>query len=295
VHEHVHAADAQHGGVEVVAVEHAVVEVLPLRGVGEHAGVLLAQMLRGGDKEPRRTRGGVRDFVRGLRVDHRHHQLDDVPRSAELAVDPGAGDLSQQVLIQVAGGVAVLHRDVVKHVHHTGQQLRGWDGEAGILHMFAVGRPVPAEGAEERENLRVDDLEHLAGLIVLEHRPSQLLPIWAEAQGLRPAGAARLLLSEGVQIVEPADEKQIGDLLDNLEWIGDTPGPEGIPNSVDLALQLPSDQLCLPLGLRRSRDRTRTELYTAARRRCGRLSVRCWAEQGKQPELMPFTCINPAG
>ena len=105
----------------------------------------------------------------------------------------------------------------------------------------------------------------LAGLVVLEHRPPQLLLIWAEAQGLRLAGAARLLLSEGVQIVEPADEQQIGDLLDNLERIGDTSRPEGIPNSIDLALQLPGDQLCLPLGVRRSSDRTRTELYTAAR------------------------------
>ena len=38
VHQHVHAADAQHGGVEVIAVEHAVVEVAALGGVSEHGG-----------------------------------------------------------------------------------------------------------------------------------------------------------------------------------------------------------------------------------------------------------------
>ena len=62
----------------------------------------------------------------GCGADHLHHQLDDVPGGAELAVDPRAGDLGQQVLVEVAVGVAVGHRDVVEHVHHPRQQLRRW-------------------------------------------------------------------------------------------------------------------------------------------------------------------------
>jgi hypothetical protein len=35
------------------------------------------------------------------------HELDDVPRRAELAVLTGGGDLAQHVLVEVAVGVAV--------------------------------------------------------------------------------------------------------------------------------------------------------------------------------------------
>ena len=39
---------------------------------------------------------------------------------------PGRGDLGEQVLVEVAVGVAVGHRDVVEHVDHPRQQLPGW-------------------------------------------------------------------------------------------------------------------------------------------------------------------------
>jgi hypothetical protein len=49
-------------------------------------------------------------------------RLDDVARRAELAVLAGAGNLAQHVFVEVALGVAVLHRHMVEHVHHLGQQ-----------------------------------------------------------------------------------------------------------------------------------------------------------------------------
>ena len=48
----------------------------------------------------------------GLGRGHLHHEPDDVARGAELAVLPGAGDLAEHVLVEVALGVAVLHRHV---------------------------------------------------------------------------------------------------------------------------------------------------------------------------------------
>ena len=38
------------------------------------------------------------------------------------------------------------------------------------------------------------------------------------------------VLLQRVQVVEPLDEKQVGDLLDDFERIGDAAGPEGIPD-----------------------------------------------------------------
>ena len=87
VQQHVHAADAQHGSVEVVAVEHAGVEVFPLRRVGQDRGVLFADvLLRCCDQEPCGAAGRVADLIRRLWGDHVDHQLDDVSGVRELAV-----------------------------------------------------------------------------------------------------------------------------------------------------------------------------------------------------------------
>ena len=50
-----------------------------------------------------------------------------------------------------------------------------------------------------------------------------------------------LVLLERLQVVEAADEQQVGDLLDDLERVGDAAGPEGVPDAVDLALELTGD------------------------------------------------------
>jgi hypothetical protein len=62
-------------------------------------------------------------------LDQLDHHLDDVPRRAELAVNAGLGDLRQQVLVQVALGVARLHRDAADHRHHPLQEGRRRDDE----------------------------------------------------------------------------------------------------------------------------------------------------------------------
>jgi hypothetical protein len=41
-----------------------------------------------------------------------------------------------------------------------------------------------------------------------------------------------------VQVVEPAQEEQVRDLLDDLERVRNAAGPEGVPDPVDLALEL---------------------------------------------------------
>jgi hypothetical protein len=53
-----------------------------------------------------------------------------------------------------------------------------------------------------------------------------------------PGGA---VLFQRVQVVQPAQEEQIGDLLDHLERVGDAAGPEGVPDLVDLALDVAGD------------------------------------------------------
>ena len=81
------------------------------------------------------------------------HELDDVARRAELAVLPGAGDLAEHVFVEVALGVAILHRHLVEHVHDFGEQRGRGDGEARVLHVMRVGGVVAAERAQEREDV----------------------------------------------------------------------------------------------------------------------------------------------
>ena len=64
--------------------------------------------------------GRIADRVLGRRRDHLDHQRDDVARRAELAVLPGGGDLAEHVLVEVALGVAILHRDLVEQVDDLG-------------------------------------------------------------------------------------------------------------------------------------------------------------------------------
>jgi hypothetical protein len=56
-----------------------------------------------------------------------------------------------------------------------------------------------------------------------------------------------------VQVVQPAQEEQVGDLLDHLQRVGDAAGPEGVPDLVDLALDVAGDHL---EGLHREQQRT---------------------------------------
>ena len=46
--------------------------------------------------------------------------------------------------------------------------------------------------------------------------------------------AIGLVFGEGLQVVEAAEEEQVSDLLNDFEGVGDTTGPEGVPDGVDL-------------------------------------------------------------
>jgi len=44
-----------------------------------------------------------------------------------------------------------------------------------------------------------------------------------------------------VEVVEALDEQQVGNLLDDLERVGDAAGPERIPDAVDLIAEFPGE------------------------------------------------------
>jgi hypothetical protein len=169
VEEHVHAADAEHGGIEVVAVEGGFVEAAAGGGIlVDGVAVVGVEILGGGDEESGGATGGIADLVLGRGCGHVHHQADDVARAAELAVLPGAGDFPQHVFVEVALGVAVGHVDGVELIHDIGEDAGRGHHKGGVLHVVAVGAAAfaadrLAEGLYQRECLVPHGGEHLVG------------------------------------------------------------------------------------------------------------------------------------
>lgn len=87
----------------------------------------------------------------------------------------------------------------------------------------------------------VDEAEHLPRLLQLERRPAKagvgnpagIVAFGEDAPLDRLACAARLGLLDGLQLVQPPDEQQVGDLLHHAQGVGHAPGSEIVPDAVD--------------------------------------------------------------
>ena len=206
-------------------------------------------MLGRGDEEPGRAAGGVADDVLGCGVGHLDHELDDVPRRAELPVLPGGGDLAEHVLVQIALGVAVGHVDGVELIDHVGEHTRRGHHEQGILHMMRVGAgafgvvvAIGAEGFDEGEDLRLHRLKHLLRRSLLEPRPAEgILPFLEDRVFDRLAGAGGLGFLQRLDFVEPFDEEQVGELFDDRQRVGDAARPHGVPDAIDFGFEFAGD------------------------------------------------------
>jgi hypothetical protein len=108
---------------------------------------------------------------------------------------------------------------------------------------MGVGGAVAAEGTEEGEDVLADDRVHVGGLEVLETGPAQVLV--GALLGILAAGedgvlnrfffAVGQVLFQDLLVVEAAEEEEVGDLLHDFEGVGDASGPEGVPDTIDLA------------------------------------------------------------
>ncbi len=94
---------------------------------------------------------------------------------------------------------------------------------------------VVLQRADEGKDALSHDVVHLRRRFVLELRPAQGTLFVAEDRAFDGAfGAARFPQGGVVQIVQPFDEGQIGDLLDDFQRVRDAARPEGVPQLVYL-------------------------------------------------------------
>jgi hypothetical protein len=78
------------------------------------------------------------------------------------------------------------------------------------------------EGLHEGEHLVAHRLEHLLRGRLLEARPAEIVLVGGEDRLLdRLAGAGGLALLPRVQLIEPFDEQQVAELLEDRERIRD--------------------------------------------------------------------------
>src|SRR5262249_30310999 len=112
VQQHVHAANAQHRGVEVESVEHLVVEMFTACGVPQGLRMPLSKMFTGCHEESAGAAGRVANHVRCSWLHHFDHQADDVPWRPELSVLASRRNLAKHVFVDVALCVPVVHWNV---------------------------------------------------------------------------------------------------------------------------------------------------------------------------------------
>ena len=195
VHHEIHEGEADHGAVEVEAVQALLQNVfVVLRELAADAGAdeavfvgleflalpglfhrqLGDNVLVGIKEEFCGAAGGIADAVAELGIYEFADELDDVARGAELTVFSGAADFIEQhfidialdVLMQVAGlaGIAPdLDEDVLDDLDGTLQEVGAWDDEDGIGHVPGEGAAVAVEVFDEGEDPLLDVGEHVRG------------------------------------------------------------------------------------------------------------------------------------
>jgi len=118
-----------------------------------------------------------------------------------------------------------------------------------------VGAAVAAEGAQEGEDVLADEVELRSWLLRPQVGPAQVrvrgaatvVALREDAPGIGALGPGAELpglgFGPGLLLIQALEEEQIGDLLYDLDGVGDAAGPEAVPKLVDLVANLSGEQV----------------------------------------------------
>lgn len=133
-------------------------------------GVFLVEAKHHGDEGAAGAASGIADGVSGLGIEHFHHGGDDVTRGAELPADASGGELAEQVLVDVAFGIAFGEREFLNGGDVAGEQVVGRDVTVGVLE-------VAVERVDRLDMTRVQPFGLLsAGVVENEENPFAIFP-----------------------------------------------------------------------------------------------------------------------
>lgn len=152
-----------------------------------------------------------------------------------------------------------------------------------------IGHRIAEEGAREGR-IVPHDCEHFLGGGFLEAGPAEIVLLRGEDGFLDGfLEAVGLVFLEGVELVQALDEKQVGELLDDGERIGDAAGPEGVPDAVDFGFDFACDHwMTKTLGNpkaagKRGNDPLRRQSFFADSGRVGTLSCKVPSPRSMRP------------
>ena len=250
---HIHGADAEHRAIHIVAKEHMVQEMILLPPVEEDFFFVVGhQVFFRCHQETGSTASRVADGKVGLGLHQLHHHLDDMARGTELTIETGLGNLGEQILIDVAADIAVLHLlhlviNLIQAVHHLAQQQRGGQLEDGIAHVLGIGTVLTAvQILDEGKYPFLHDRVHSACVKVMEYRPLQLSAIdfpLTDFHFIRKntlegqAQHGTFLGTKIIRRIQIMDKHQICDLLNDIQRVYQAACGENIPQAVNSIFQ----------------------------------------------------------
>ena len=170
---HIHRTDTKHGLVCIIAGEKTglkVSRILRLHQlcslVRDDVGTTLLQ-------EAGAPHGRVKNLVFESRLHELHHHVDNVARGSELAVFAGSGNLAEQVFIDIAHEVFVVHVQGIDAIHHLGQHIARGNEKHRVFHVSAECRiHAFTNRFNEREHIVANVFQHSDRLKVVENTPA---------------------------------------------------------------------------------------------------------------------------
>ena len=109
--QHIHGTDTQHRSIRVIASEHSGLVIIQLLSVHHHVLLVLSNIVSCFNEEAGTAHCGVTDDI--ILFERRLHQFnhhpDNVSRSTELSVLTFLCHFAENVLIDIAHGVSVVH------------------------------------------------------------------------------------------------------------------------------------------------------------------------------------------
>ena len=253
VRHHIHRANAEHGSIHIVAVEHTVHIVSFFLSIEEDLFLaLFLEVVPCRHKKARRTAGRVADDFIGRGIHQFHHHANNVARCAELTVQSRLRNFGKQVFVNVTADVGILKLrhlrvDVIENGDDLIEQQRRGDFENGIVHILGIcAFFIVVQILNKRKHPLLNRCIHLACGKIVEHRPLELLAVdlsvanhhfFGENAFVRESQHHRLLGTHIVGFIKIVNKHQICDLLDNVKRVYKSACGKHIPKTVNSIFQ----------------------------------------------------------
>ena len=138
--------------------------------------VMLLDILHCLHQEASTTHRRVADKVGRCRLHHIDNHTNDVARRAKLSVRSRSSHLTEDILIDIAHRITVVHVECIDPIDHLRQCTSIRDKEGSRLHIPTVGTLLTcSDGLDKLKHVLTNHLKHIFRTRMAEHRPAHTL------------------------------------------------------------------------------------------------------------------------